>query len=276
MKSLRLNGQILDLSRPQVMAILNVTPDSFYDGGRWQTEEQLLLHAERCLEEGASILDIGGYSSRPGALDIDPSEEIRRIEAPIKLLNKHFPEAHISIDTFRKEVAQAACAAGAEMINDISGGTLDEEMLPFVIRHKVPYVLMHMRGRPQTMSQENHYKDLEGEVFSFLQHRLHQLQSEGLADVVIDPGFGFAKDLRQSFRLLRNLEIFTALDAPILVGLSRKSMIYKTLSCTPQEALSSTAALHFAALERGANILRAHDVKEAKEAIKLHEALHAS
>lgn len=272
-KSLRIGTHLLDLSRPQVMAILNVTPDSFYDGGHLSTEHALLLHAEACLQAGACILDVGGYSSRPGAQDISPQAEIRRIEGPLQLLRSHFPEVYLSVDTFRVPVAEAALAAGAQMINDISGGTLDKNMLPFVARHNIPYILMHMRGDPQTMVAYCEYEDLHGEIFSFLQEKLQWLHTSGASDVLIDPGFGFAKNITQNFALLKHLHFFTQLSVPLIVGLSRKSIIYKTLSCSPKEALVGTAALHMYALCQGAQLLRVHDVAEAQQVITLYEAL---
>ena len=275
MKSLRMGTKILDLSRPQVMAILNLTPDSFYDGGQLNSDTSLLRYAEKCLNEGAAILDVGGYSSRPGASEVPFSEEIRRIKRPIQLLRQHFPAAHLSVDTFRAQVAEVACSEGAQMVNDISGGTIDQEMLSFIARHQLPYVLMHMRGTPQSMSKETAYKDLEADIFSFLQQRLYQLRKAGVADVLLDPGFGFAKNVEQNFRILKNLSFFTHLGAPLLVGLSRKSMIYKTLSCQPSEALTGTAALHMYALEQGASILRVHDVTEARQVIQLYEAINS-
>ena len=272
---LHIGTRFLAMDKPRVMAILNVTPDSFYDGGNLRTESALLQRAETCLAEGANILDIGGYSSRPGATDISIDEEIQRIKQPIKCLHSHFPDALLSIDTFRVPVAKAARAAGASLINDISGGEMDKDMLPFVAQHNIPYVLMHMRGTPQTMSTHTDYTDVVSEVFTFLQKKITWLHEHGASDVLIDPGFGFAKNIAQNFTLLQQLQLFKQLQAPLLVGLSRKSMVYKTLSCTPSEALTGTAALHMHALCAGAQLLRVHDVSAAQEVITLYEALHA-
>jgi dihydropteroate synthase len=268
-KTLRLKGNLLDLSEPRVMGILNVTPDSFYEGSRYAQEDELLRKAEQMLEDGATFLDIGGYSSRPNADDISTEEEIRRVVPAIEAMMKRFPQTYISIDTFRASVARAAVEAGACIINDISGGNLDETMFATVAELQVPYILMHMRGTPQTMTSLNQYDNLLLEVIEELQHRLAELKSLGVSDVVIDPGFGFAKSPAQNYELLKNLNYFEVLDAPLLVGLSRKSMIYKTLGISPQEALNGTTVLNTISLMHGATILRVHDVRQAVEAVKL-------
>ena len=255
------------------MAVLNLTPDSFYEGSRIENEKQLLQRAEVCLRAGVRLLDIGGYSSRPGAEDISVEEEIRRIETPVRLLHRHFPEAILSVDTFRVAVAETALVEGAAIINDISAGELDKDMLPFVAKHKVPYVLMHMRGSPQDMAQHNQYEDILSEVFAFLHKKLQWLRAAGCSDLIVDPGLGFAKTVEQNFLLLRHLSFFKHLGAPLLLGLSRKSMIYKPLGCTPKEALPGTSALHMYALTQGACILRVHDAVAAQQVITLYESL---
>ncbi len=253
------------------MGVLNVTPDSFYDGGKHTTGQAILQQVEQMLAEGATIIDIGGYSSRPGAEDISTEEEKKRVVESIKLVSKTFPEAYISVDTFRASVAQEAVAAGACIINDISGGTLDERMFDTVAALQVPYVLMHMQGTPQTMVQQTAYENLLLDILDYFQRKVAKLRSLGIADIIIDPGFGFAKKASQSYELLRHLDIFKVLNLPVLVGLSRKSMIYRNLDVTPQEALNGTTVLNTIALMNGAHILRVHDVKEAIESIKLYK-----
>ena len=257
------------------MGILNVTPDSFYARSR-QSEISLLKAADAMLEEGATFLDVGGYSSRPGAIDISQEEEIERIVEPISAIAKRFPEAIIAIDTFRGSVAKAALDEGAHMINDISGGQLDEEMLRMAGRLDVPYIGMHMRGTPQTMKTLTQYDDLLTEVMSYFGKMIDSCKSSGVHDVIIDPGFGFAKTLEQNYYLLNNLSMLKQLEVPILVGVSRKSMIFKLLEIAPEEALNGTTALNSVALLKGANILRVHDVKEAVEAVKLIGRLNDS
>lgn len=257
------------------MGILNVTPDSFYAGSRVQEEEQLLMKAQEMVSDGAAILDIGGYSTRPGAEDISPSQEIERVVSAIKTIRQALPNTLISIDTFRASVATEAIAAGASLINDVSGGNLDPLMFETVASLKVPYILMHMRGTPQTMKSLAEYENVVPEVYQELQTKLNRLHQLGVADVIIDPGFGFAKTIEHNFRLLRNLRYFKALGQPVLAGVSRKSMIYKTLDITPENALNGTTALHMAALEQGASLLRVHDVKAAMECVQLHHKLNA-
>ncbi|MBU1820348.1 MAG: dihydropteroate synthase [Bacteroidetes bacterium] len=271
-KMLNAGGELLDLSTPLVMGILNITPDSFFRGSRFGAySEELLQRAGEMLESGAAILDVGGYSTRPGAEDIPESEEKDRVLPVVEAILKAFPTAILSIDTFRSGVAREAARSGARMINDVSGGNLDEAMFETVAALKLPYVLMHMRGTPQTMTQLTTYSHLLNDVISELQTKLARLRSLGVADVLIDPGFGFAKTVAQNFELLRNLQYFHELDAPLLIGLSRKSLIWRTLGVSAEEALNGTTVLNTLALTQGAHILRVHDVKEAVEAIKLNE-----
>ena len=251
------------------MGILNVTPDSFYAGSRLQSDRDLLLQAERMLAEGADLLDIGGYSSRPGAAEVPLEEELRRVSEAVAAVHKAFPEAVISVDTFRAAVAVAAVETGAEVVNDISGGELDEQMFEAVAGLQVPYILMHMRGNPQTMTTLNHYDDLFKEIIDYFASRLNKLRLLGVKDIVADPGFGFAKNIQQNFLLLRNLQLLKTLDVPILAGVSRKSFIWKSLGISPDEAGNGTTVLNTMALEGGASLLRVHDVRLAKEAIKL-------
>ena len=275
-KTLNLQGRLLSLDKPIVMGILNITPDSFYDGGQYNLPDQVLSRATQLLTEGASILDIGGYSSRPGADDITEAEEIARVVPAIQAILKTYPEAIISVDTFRAQVAHEAVQAGALIVNDISGGSLDPKMYETVASLQVPYVLMHMRGTPQTMTQLNQYEHLVYEVMQDLQQKVVKLKELGLHDVVIDPGFGFAKNIAQNFHLMEHLRLFQALGLPILAGVSRKSMIYKTLKTTPDEALNGTIALNTVALKNGANILRVHDVKAAVETIRMVDSLQSN
>ncbi|QMU29850.1 dihydropteroate synthase [Adhaeribacter radiodurans] len=267
--TLNCHGKILSLASPIVMGILNVTPDSFYEGSRHTTTDEVVAQAEKMLAEGADILDIGGYSSRPGATDISVDEEKARVIPAIEAIRRAFPGTFISIDTFRSEIAQAAVQAGASIINDISGGSLDDKMFATAATLKVPYILMHMRGTPQTMKQLTSYDNLIVELVTYFEHKVAQLRAAGVVDIIIDPGFGFAKTVEQNFTLLRNLNEFSLFELPILVGLSRKSMTYKTLGIEASEALPGTIALNTVALLQGASILRVHDVKEAVQTIKL-------
>lgn len=266
---LNIQGRLLDLRIPRVMGVLNVTPDSFYDGGRYTTDEAILEKAEKMLSEGAAFIDVGAYSSRPGAKDVPVAEELKRCISAIKLLIQKFPGTIISVDTFRSSVASAAVQEGAGLINDISGGELDPEMFETVARLKVPYILMHMRGSPQNMSGLSTYDNLLKEVVDYFHAKTHALRQMGISDVIIDPGFGFAKTAEQNFELLNNLEYLHVLGKPVLAGLSRKSMIWKTLGIEPEKALNGTTALNTIALMKGVNILRVHDVKEAMEIVKL-------
>lgn len=262
-------GNLIDLSVPKVMGIINVTPDSFYDGGKTFSKTEILKQAEKMLLEGATFLDIGGYSTRPGAEDVSEKEETKRTVSAIELILKKFPEVLISVDTFRSNVAKNAVEAGASIINDVSGGTLDAEMFKTVAKLNVPYILMHMRGTPKTMAKLTDYKNVTVEVLKDLSEKITLSRAEGINDIIADPGFGFAKKREQSFELLNNLELFQNLEVPILVGVSRKSMIYKTLETSAENALNGTSALNTIALLKGASILRVHDVKEAVECVKL-------
>ncbi|HEY9117935.1 MAG TPA: dihydropteroate synthase [Roseivirga sp.] len=273
--TLNINGNLVSLEEPQVMGILNITPDSFYSESRLNQESAILKKADQMISEGALILDIGGYSTRPGAEDINPNEEKRRVISAISMIRSQFSDILISVDTFRAEVAHVAIDVGANIINDVSGGSLDLNMFETVSRLKVPYVLMHMRGTPQTMKSFNQYDDLIIDVGKELADKCEALKSLGVSDIIIDPGFGFAKSIAQNYELLRNLAILKRLGYPILAGLSRKSMIYKTLGIIPEQALNGTTALNMIALQNGANLLRVHDVKEAKETIQLFNALNA-
>ena len=266
-------GQLLDLTTPKVMGILNLTPDSFYDGGKYSTPKTVLEQTERMLKEGATFIDVGAYSSRPDAQHITEEEELNRIVPIIELLLKEFPEILLSIDTFRSKVAQETVNTGAAIINDISGGSLDEQMFETVANLQVPYILMHMKGTPQTMKNENSYQHMLQEIIFYFSEKVAQLRELKLNDIIIDPGFGFAKDTAQNFELMNHLSELNALELPMLVGISRKSMIYKTLDLQPQEALNGTTFLNTVSLLAGTKILRVHDVKEAVECVKLYEQL---
>ena len=259
----------MDLCTPKVMGILNVTPDSFYDGGLYNRESDLLKQAEKMILEGADFIDIGGYSSRPKAEDISKEEEWNRVKPAIQSIKKEFPLALLSIDTFRSQVAHQAVSEGCDLINDISAGQVDKDMFHTVAALQVPYVIMHMRGTPQTMTQFTHYDHVVKEIIDYFHSILFQLNQHGIKDVLVDPGFGFAKAADQNFELLNQLEQLHILGKPLLIGLSRKSMIWKTLSTTPEFALTGTISLNTIALLKGASILRVHDVKEAKETICL-------
>ncbi|MDH3698071.1 MAG: dihydropteroate synthase [Flavobacteriaceae bacterium] len=272
-KSLNCLGNLIDLSTPCVMGILNVTPDSFHDGGKYTLERKWLAHAGNMLEAGASFIDIGGYSSRPNAEHISIEEELDRVIPVVKSLITHFPGVLISIDSFRSEVVRTALDLGASMINDISGCHADPKMLPLVAQYQVPVIMMHMKGTPQTMTAHASYENLVEEILFYFSEQIAAARSLGINDLIIDPGFGFAKTTEQNFELLDQLGLFQTLEVPVLVGVSRKSMIYKSLGGSPNEALNGTTALHMSALERGASILRVHDVKEAMECIALYEQL---
>jgi dihydropteroate synthase len=272
-KTLSVAGRLIDLSVPKVMGILNVTPDSFFDGNRYNNVSQALKQTERMLSEGATFIDVGGYSSRPGATDIPIEEESKRVIPVIQSLKNEFPEIAISIDTFRSEVAKQAVEEGAAMVNDISGGEGDKNMFTTVASLQVPYVLMHLRGTPETMTKLNQYDNLVKEIIDYFHQKIYQLHLLGVKDVIIDPGFGFAKNIDQNFQLLKNLDLLNILGKPILAGLSRKSMIWKTLEISPNDALNGTTSLNSLALLKGAKILRVHDVKEAVEVVKLVEKL---
>ena len=266
-------GQLIDLSSPKVMGILNVTPDSFYDGGIHKNENDILVHVEKMLHEGATFIDIGAYSSRPNAEHVSETDELARILPITKLILKEFPNALLSIDTFRSRIAKACIEAGAALVNDISAGKLDKEMLPTIADLHVPIIMMHMKGTPQTMQQQTTYEHLTKDIIFYFSERMAVAKKLGIVDMIIDPGFGFAKTREQNFELLNHLELLKMLEKPILVGISRKSIIYKTLGNHPSEALNGTTVLNTIALQKGASILRVHDVKEAVECIKLVESL---
>jgi dihydropteroate synthase len=265
--------RVLTVDKPLVMGILNVTPDSFFSDSRVQTPDKIVERALQMVQEGATILDIGGQSTRPNSERISSGEEADRVLAPLEILRKEIPHIFISVDTYYASVARQAVEAGAFMVNDISAGSMDEEMLSTVAQLKIPYVLMHSRGTPNTMQSMTSYANVTQEVINFLQQRMQECNAMGIREVVVDPGLGFAKTIPQNFQLLRQLELFSALKAPILVGLSRKSFIYKTLNITAAEALNGSTFLHAFALQKGASILRVHDVREAAEAIRLYEEL---
>lgn len=271
---INVRGNLIDLSVPKVMGIINITPDSFYKGSRVFTEEEIIKTTARMIEEGADILDIGGYSSRPGAEEIRQEEERIRVIGALKIISREFPEAVISIDTFRSGIAaEAVLEYGAGMINDISGGEADGKMFHIVEKLQVPYIMMHMQGVPGTMQENPVYDDVVADVLRWFGERIFRLQSMGVNDIILDPGFGFGKTAAHNFELLRNLGDFSIAGLPVLVGVSRKSMIWKTLGITPDEALNGTSVLNTAALLNGADILRVHDVKEAVQAVKLTEKL---
>ena len=267
--TLNAGGRLIDLSSPKVMGIINITPDSFYAVSRKQGIEEALLQAGKMLGEGATFLDLGAYSSRPGAVDISELEETNRLLPVVEAIAGMFPDAVLSIDTFRASVAEAAVNAGAHIINDISGGQLDPKMFSTVARLQVPYILMHMKGNPQNMTLQAIYEDVFNEVYNYFSERYYQLKQLGVHDVIIDPGFGFAKKAEHSYQLLNSLQDFYTLQLPVLAGVSRKKMIYGQLGITAENALNGTTVLNTIALTKGANILRVHDVKEAVEAIKL-------
>ena len=252
---------------------MNVTPDSFYDGGKTIVLRDIIAQAEKMVSQGAFFLDVGGYSSRPGAVAVSESEELERVVPVIKALRKEFPDTYLSIDTFRSTVARAAVDSGTDMVNDISGGQLDPQMLSTVGELQVPYVLMHMKGTPQTMTDKATYENVVQEMIYYFSERLAMARKEGINDVIIDPGFGFAKTVAHNFETLNHLELFQNISCPLLVGISRKSTIYKTLGITAEEALNGTSVLHTYALSKGAAILRVHDVKEAKECVTLLQAI---
>ena len=264
-------GNLIDLSSPKVMGILNITPDSFYDGGKYKDESAILHQVEKMLTEGATFIDVGAYSSRPGAAHISEKEELQRIVPVVDLLIKNFPEIIISVDTFRSNVADATIKSGAAIVNDISGGNMDANMFKTVANLQVPYILMHMLGTPQNMQKNPIYDDVVKDIISFFAKQVFELHQLQLNDVIIDVGFGFGKTINHNYQILKDLALFKSLDAPILAGVSRKSMLYKTLAISAQEALNATTSANTIALLNGANILRVHDVKEAVEAVKIVE-----
>ena len=276
MTSINCKGKLIDFKIPKVMGILNVTPDSFYDGGSYKNEKDILAQAEKMLNDGATFIDVGAYSSRPGAQDISVDEECARLIPVVNLLLNNYPDVLLSIDTFRSKVAQEAVTSGAALINDISAGFLDEAMLTTIAKLQVPYIMMHMRGTPQTMKDLTEYEDVVHEVIFYLSERVAAARALGINDLIVDPGLGFAKTIAQNFELLNATEKLQVLELPILIGLSRKSMITKTLGVDSNSALNGTTALNMIALQKRASILRVHDVKEAVQTVRLHQALKGS
>jgi dihydropteroate synthase len=274
-RTMNLGGTLIDLRAPMVMGILNITPDSFFDGGSYMKEKDILCRSEKIISEGASIIDIGAYSSRPGAEDVTTEEEFNRLSRALQPIKKHFPEVFISIDTFRSEIASKVIHEfGSIIINDISAGSLDPKMFEVAAQKKVPYILMHMRGTPKTMQANTQYTDMVNDMIRYFVEKIDIARKKGIHDAIIDPGFGFSKTPEQNFELLDKLDQFKILEKPILVGLSRKSMIYKTLKTNPEHALAGTIAANTVALLKGASILRVHDVKEALDAIAIVNALN--
>ena len=269
-KTINVGGRLVSLDDPQVMGILNVTPDSFFATSRCRSEEEIRQRVCQIRQEGATMVDIGAYSSRPGAEDVTKAEELRRLLPAIDIVREEWPEAIISVDTFRAKVARRAVEAGADIINDISGGEMDPDMFSAVADMHVPYILMHMQGTPQDMQKAPHYDNLMCEVFRSLGERVELLHEKGVADVIVDPGFGFGKSMTQNYEMMSRLGEFRLLDCPILAGVSRKSMVYRLLDTTPEESLNGTTVLNTIALMNGASILRVHDVKEAVEAVKIY------
>lgn len=271
---INVKGRLLDLTTPQVMGILNVTPDSFYSASRMQTQEEIAVRARQIIDEGASIIDIGAYSSRPNAEHITAGEEMNRLRTGLEIVNRNHPDAIVSVDTFRADVAeQCVKDYGVAIVNDIAAGEMDDRMFETVARLGVPYIMMHMQGTPQNMQKEPHYDNLIKEVFIYFARKVQQLRDLGMKDIILDPGFGFGKTLEHNYELMAHLEEFSIFELPLLVGVSRKSMIYKLLGGTPQDALNGTTVLDTVALMKGANILRVHDVREAVEAVRIVEKL---
>jgi len=269
-RSIKCRGEIIDLSEPKIMGILNVTPDSFFDGGRLKTLEDIKNHVSEMIIEGFDILDIGAYSSRPGAEMVTEKEELNRLIPVLELIKKQFPDIIISVDTFRSGIAKHVVKIfNVDIINDISSGDMDKEMFQTIAELNVPYIMMHMKGTPQTMHQNPEYKNVVKEIMDYFSLKVRQLKLLGVSDIIIDPGFGFGKTIEHNYQLLNHLKDFRIFELPVLVGLSRKSMIFKALNTTPEESLNGTSVLNTLALVGGANILRVHDIKEAKETIKL-------
>lgn len=270
MKTIKLADRELDFSVPVVMGILNVTPDSFYDGGKYVSEVKVIERIHQIVEEGAGIIDVGAYSTRPGAAFVDEKEELGRLSWAVELIRKYYPEVAVSIDTFRAKVAEEIITClGPVIVNDISGGTMDDGMFEMVAKTGVPYMMMHIQGTPQTMQKNPVYQDVVAEVRDFFTERIEKLNALGFDNIILDPGFGFGKTLAHNYELMNHMEIYQELGYPVLVGISRKSMIYKLLGGTAQDALNGTTVLNTIALMKGANILRVHDVKEAREAVVL-------
>ena len=274
--TLNCRGRLVDLCTPKIMGIINATPDSFYSKSRVATSDDLKIRIEQMIEDGVDIIDIGAYSSRPNAEHISQEEELNRLLPLVEFIKKEYPNLLVSIDTFRAKVADECIQRGADLINDISGGQIEDELLEVIANKEVPYILMHMRGTPQTMMQYTQYEHLANEVLLYFSKGIQKAKKAGIKDVIIDPGFGFSKTLEQNYQLLNNLELLNSLEAPLLIGISRKSMISKALNTTAEKSLNGTTALHMIALSKGAKILRVHDVKEAVECVKLHQLLNSS
>lgn len=268
--TLNCRGKLLDLSIPRVMGILNITPDSFFDGGRYANESDIAARVDQLISEGADIIDVGGYSSRPGAAEVDTGEELRRISIALKYIRKQYPDAIVSVDTFRSEIAKIAVEDfQADIINDITAGLEDPAMFETIATYKVAYIMMHMKGTPATMQVNPLYENLMDEIISFFRDRISKALTSGIHDIIIDPGFGFGKTMEHNYQLLRHLQVFSMFELPVMVGISRKSMIYKYLGITPENALNGTTVLNTISLLNGASLLRVHDVKEARETIEL-------
>ena len=277
LKQIEVGTERISLERPVVMGILNVTPDSFYDGGRYTSESQIINRIHEIVEQGAGIIDVGAYSTRPGAAFVDEQEELSRLSFAVELVRKYYPRVPVSIDTFRANVAREICRClGDVIVNDISGGTLDDKMFETVAELNVPYILMHIQGTPQTMQIAPHYDYVVREVWDFLKDRVERLNALGFDKIILDQGFGFGKTLEHNYRLLARMEEFLDLGYPLLVGISRKTMIWKLLEVTPQEALNGTTVLNTISLLKGAHILRVHDVREAVEAVRIVEAMRSA
>lgn len=273
-KYINVKGELLDLSQPKVMGILNLTPDSFYADSRKQTEKDIISRVHQILEEGGTFIDMGAYSSRPDAEDVSPEEEMRRLRQGLEIVQRECPEALVSVDTFRADVARMCVEEyGAALVNDISAGDLDTHMFSTIAQLKIPYILMHMQGNPQTMQLNPHYDNPVKEVIRYFAEKIEKLRTLGVKDLILDPGFGFGKTLKHNYKILDKLEEFQLFQLPVLVGVSRKSMIYKLLNETPEEALNGTTAVHAIALMKGAKILRVHDVKAAVETVRIFNAL---
>lgn len=267
-------GQLIDLSQPKVMGILNITPNSFFDGGKYSSDEEIIAKVQKMLADGATFIDVGAYSSKPNAEFVSEDEELNRIIPVVQLLVKQFPPILLSIDTFRSEVASACIENGAAIINDISAGNLDDKMLEVIAKHNVPYIMMHMRGKPETMQSMTDYDDIVKEILFYFSEKISQARSLGINDLIIDPGFGFAKTIEQNYEVMQKVELFHNLELPMLIGISRKSMIHKFLGISADDALNGTTFLNTIALTKGAQILRVHDVKEAVECVKLYQKLN--
>ncbi len=267
-------GNLIDLSTPKVMGILNITPNSFYDGGKFVEEKDILLQVKKIISEGATFIDIGAYSSKPKAEYVSEENELKRIVPIVNLILKHFPKTLISIDTFRSEVARICIENGVSIINDISAGSVDEKMMETVAKYNAPYIMMHKRGTPETMQTMTNYENIVKELLFYFSEKVALARSFGINDLIIDPGFGFAKTLDQNYEILQKLELFELLELPLLIGISRKSMIYNLLKCTPEEALNGTTVLNTIALTKGTKILRVHDVKEAMESVMIFNKIN--